>query len=157
MWLFFHVSFTLFSFLLCGISDVHLHCIFFNSDIFWHVRSKTTQNPELKYRPHSEIMCVLLLHFLPTMSIFCLLLWPWLHAGVVLLQNCLNSNIIFPTSESYFRAHEFACKARSVLPWASLDTGISSVIYHQDIQYLVTHFGPFSNEFHLIQSTTKTT
>lgn len=133
--------------------------LFFDSDIFWHVRSKTTQSLELKYRLHREIMCVLLLYFSSTMSSFstsssghdCMLEWCFYKTV------CLNSNIIFPTSESYFRAYEFVCKARCVLPWASLDTGTSSVIYHQVIQHLVIRSGPFSNEFHLIQSTAKTT
>lgn len=94
-----------------GITDTHIHCIFFNSDIFQHVRSKTTQSPELKYMLHREIMCVLLLHFLPMMSSFstsfsdhdCML-------ECFYKTVSLNSNIIIPTSESYFRAHKFVYK-----------------------------------------------
>lgn len=115
--------------------------------IFWHERSKTTQGPELKYRLHREIMCALLLYFLPMVSSFCTSFFD---------RDCLCYKI-FPTSEGYFRVHEFVGKARCFLPWASLDTGISSVTYHQVIEYLVTHFGHFSNEFHLILATAKTT
>lgn len=103
----FHVSFTLFRFLVCGITDIHIHCIFFNSDIFWHVWSKTTQSPELKYRLHWEIMCALLLCFLPMMSSVstslsdCDCTLEWCFYKTV----CLKPNIIFPTSGGYSRAH----------------------------------------------------